>query len=279
MHLISPLFGFSLPNAFWVSSDENLAPQRSHLITIGITKNRFWNDLFSFTAEVYAKQIQNAVSLKENTSPFLVIPAIFGRETVDKWSEATTQGKGESYGMEYMLRKEGNHFEGWISYTLSKTTLQFDAINNGKSFPATYDRRHDLGIYASYRWLKQWKFSANFVYGTGNAISLPVGEYYAYSSSIGNNLSSSYPLLDFEDKNNYRMKPYHRLDISLEFNHVIAKKMGSIIVFSIYNLYNRANPFFYQLDQVATPNGNGKRKITQVSLFPIMPSVSWTIKI
>lgn len=278
MHLISTFSGFGFPNDLWVSSDENLAPQQSHLVTIGVTKKEIWKGI-SCTIEGYAKKINNAVGLRENASFFQVLPNAYLDNTVDKWSEITTQGNGQSYGIEYMLRKDGKHFEGWISYTLSKTTLQFDAINNGNPFPASFDRTHDLGIYASYETNKHWQFSANFVYGTGNAISLPVGEFYTYRSDASGNLYPSHTFLDYEKKNNYRMKAYHRLDISIQYSHLIAGKVKSNIEFSIYNVYNRANPFFYQLEQEQNSSGTGKRVLKQDSLFPIMPSISWSIKI
>ncbi len=279
MHLISTFSGFGFPNDLWVSSDENLAPQQSHLLTIGVSRKDIWKGI-SFTVEGYAKQINNAVSLRENASFFQVLPSTYWGSSINKWSEITTQGKGESYGLEWMVRKDGKHFTSWISYTLSKTILQFDDINNGNPFPASFDRTHDLGIFASYKTQKHWQFSANFVYGTGNAISLPVGEFYTYTSDItGGSLYPSYTLMDYEKKNNYRMKAYNRLDISIQYSHLIAKKIESNIELSVYNLYNRANPFFYQLEQEQNPNGNGKRVLKQVSLFPIMPSISWNIKI
>jgi hypothetical protein len=276
MHLLSTFNGFGFPNDVWVSSDEHLKPQQSHLVTLGMRKKNIANGLFSFTAEGYYKLINNAVDMKENQSLFNLL--VYGDNT-NTWSEITTQGTGRSYGMEYMLRKEGKQFTGWISYTLSRTTMQFDALNSGNPFPATYDRRHDIGVYLSYRLKKHWKFSTNFVYGTGNAISLPVGEYYAYGSGITSGFTPAFPLLDYEKKNSYRMKPYNRLDIAIQYDHLIAKKIRSTIEFSIYNVYNRANPFFYQIEQQASESGPGTRKLQQISLFPIMPSISWSIKI
>jgi hypothetical protein len=279
MHLLSTFSGFGFPNDIWVSSDENLAPQRSHLITLGICKNNIANSQLSFSAEGYYKRMNNVVGLKENASLFQILPSTYFGNTIDKWSEITTQGTGTSYGMEYMIRKDGQHFKGWISYTLSKTTLEFEKLNQGNPFPATYDRRHDLGVYLSYRTAKHWTFAANFVYGTGNAISLPVGEYYTYSTTLATSLAPSYPLFDYEHKNNYRMKPYHRLDISIQYAHLIAHKIKSSFELSVYNVYNRANPFFYQINQESNQFGNGKRTLQQISLFPIMPSISWSIKI
>jgi hypothetical protein len=271
--------GFGLPNDIWLSSDENLSPQQSQIVALGITKKNIANGLFSFTAEGYVKRMNNVVSLRENASLFQVLYSAYFGTNIDKWSELTTQGSGQSYGMEYMIRKEGKHFQGMLSYTLSKTMLHFETLNAGNPFPASYDRRHDLGVFISYRTNKHWKFSTNFVYGTGNAISLPVGEYYTFNTSLASSLAPSYPLFDYEHKNNYRMKPYHRLDISIQYLHLIAQKVESTIEFSIYNVYNRANPFFYQLEQEPTPNGKVKNVLKQVSLFPIMPSISWSLKI
>lgn len=280
MHLLSPFNGLGFPNDVWVSSDENLAPQQSHLITLGATRKNIANGMFSFTVEGYYKLMNNAVGLKENSSLFQVLLEPSFESHVEKWSELTTQGKGHSYGIEYMLRKEGKHFTGMLSYTLSRTMLQFEDLNLGNPFPASYDRTHDLGLYLSYRMARHWKFSTNFVYGTGNAISLPVGEFNSFSGGVTSAFYPSYPQFDYEEKNSYRMKAYNRLDISIQYEHIIAQKIASTIEFSIYNVYNRANPFFYQIEQESTSSGApGPKVLKQVSLFPIMPSISWSIKI
>lgn len=278
LHLITTFSGLGFPNDLWVSSDENLAPQRSHLITAGITKRGILKTL-SFTTEVYAKQLENTVGLRENTSFLDVLPPIDNRASVDKWSELATQGKGQSYGIEFTLKKEGDRFQSWISYTLSKTTLQFEDVNNGRSFPATFDRRHDLGTYVSYRTPKHWQFSANWVVGTGNAISLPVGEFYTVQNLPQGSLSQSFTLLDYESKNAYRMRTYHRLDISIQFRHRIGKQLNSTIELSVYNTYNRANPFYYIVEQEYSESGPGRRKVQQMSLFPVIPSISWSISL
>lgn len=276
MHLLSAFSGISFPNDAWISSDENLKPQRAHIYTLGLSKTNLFGKNIVLSIEAYHKDIENAVSMKEGYTLFNILPLYPYAERVNNWSEIATQGTGQSDGIELSVKKEGTRFDFWLSYTLSKTTLQFDEINLGRRYRASYDRTHDIGAYIGYKASKHFTFSLNWVYGTGNAISLPVGEYYAIGHQPGQGLSPKQQRYDYEQKNSYRMRDYHRLDASIQYRHRIAPKVQSIIELSVYNAYNRANAFYYQIE---TDNqGSGKRSLQQLSIFPVMPALSWTIK-
>lgn len=276
MHLISAFSGFSFPNDVWISSDNNLKPQRAHIYTIGVSKTNLFDKNIVLSIEAYHKDIENAVSMKEGYTMFNIIPTSPYFERVNNWSEIATQGKGESKGIELSVKKEGTRFDFWLSYTLSRTTFQFDEINLGRRYLASYDRTHDAGAYIGYKASKHFTFSLNWVYGTGNAISLPVGEYYAIGNEQGQGPFQGQPRYDYEHKNNYRMKAYHRLDASVQYKHKITPFVQSIIELSVYNAYNRANAFYYQIEPDS--QGSGKRTLQQLSLFPVMPALSLTIK-
>jgi hypothetical protein len=192
-----------------------------------------------------------------------------------------TFGKGNSYGAELFIRKNTGKLTGWVSYTLSKTTQQFDALNFGKSFPFTYDRRHVLNVVGLYELNKKWSFSANFVFNSGGAFTLPVGRIPVFE---GSTLYETY-YSDFNERNNYRLNNYHRLDIGATYKrpHPDLPQRGrrkrlkydSEWVFSLYNVYSRQNPYFVYLTTDPTTK---TPQAKQVSLLPIIPGVSYNFK-
>lgn len=157
-----------------------------------------------------------------------------------------------------------------MGYTLSWTWRRFPDLNDGHKYPNKYDRRHDLSIVGIYELSPKWKLSSIFVFGTGNATSLPERFYF-----VDGTLTQ-----EFSSINAYRMKPYHRLDLAATYTPKPKKprKYKSSWVFSIYNAYSRQNPYFYYFDQDGRL-ADGSLKVTakQVSLFPIIPSVTWNV--
>ncbi|MFA6260524.1 MAG: TonB-dependent receptor [Bacteroidia bacterium] len=278
LHLISAFNGFGLPADAWVASDDRLQPQHSDQFTLGLVKNDIGGKGISISCEAFVKDIQHAVAIKEGASFFQVLPtASFGKQ-YKTWSELATQGNSEAMGLEWMLHKRGKRISGHISYTLSRTLMQFDSINLGRTYHASFDRTHDLGIFISFHPGRHWQFSAIWVYGTGNAITLPAGEYNMVIEDPGQTGGGfGWPEAYYEKKNAYRMQSYHRLDVSLQYSHKFAG-INSTIELSVYNVYNRANPFFYQIENEDAINGTGKRILQKVSLFPVIPSVSWSVK-
>ena len=160
---------------------------------------------------------------------------------------------------------------GWIGYTLSWTWRKFPALNGGETYPAKYDRRHDLSVVGMYELNKHWKLSAVFVYASGNATSLPE-QFYIIEGVLTQKYSSI---------NQYRLPAYYRLHFYATYTPTYKpnKKIHGSWVFSIYNVYSRANPYFIYFDQTGSPyNGTLKVEARQVSLFPIIPSVTWNFK-
>ncbi|MES2780868.1 MAG: TonB-dependent receptor [Bacteroidota bacterium] len=279
VHLISTFNGLGLPSDIWMGTDDIISPQRSQQINGGIAKKNILSSKFSFSMEAYYKTIEKMAVLREGASFFQMIPWFSNQPAVEDWRTLLTQGRCHSYGLEWLLKKDGQRFTGWISYTLSKTEMTVSDINQGRSYPANYDRRHDFGIYLSYKATSHLSIAANWVYGSGYPISLPVGEYFTTQHDI-NQGSGNYSgtKFDFETKNNYRMKAYHRLDLSIQYTHLIAHRFKSTIELSAFNVYNRANAFYYLIANKDDSNGNSERVLRQTSLFTILPSLSWTIK-
>jgi hypothetical protein len=189
---------------------------------------------------------------------------------------AVIQGKGLSYGVEFFLKKKFGNTNGWIGYTWSRTTRQFDELNNGESYFYRYDRTHDFSLVLSQKLSKKWSGTLVFVYGTGNAVTLPKGRFaYRVGYDQANN-QPKYVFIDLYDKiNDYRLPAYHRMDISFTYLHKKTEKWESSWNFSVYNVYNRANPYFiYFSPDIATLSV----KAYMVYLFPILPSVAWNFK-
>lgn len=259
IHLVSNA-GTTLPTDIWVPSTYKVKPQISNLYAAGLFKN-FKDNVYETSLEFYYKQMQNQIEYREGYTP----------NTLEDTENFFTFGKGWSYGSELFINKVKGKLTGWIGYTLSWTWRKFDALNFGEKYPAKYDRRNDLSVVAMYELNKKWKLSAAFVYGSGNAATLPQRFYI-----VGGVLTQEYSRI-----NEYRLPSYHRLDLSaiLTPKKNENRKWKSEWVFSIYNTYSRQNPYFIYFDQNGSPlNGTLTIQAKQVSLFPIIPAVTWNFK-
>ncbi|MBS1746073.1 MAG: TonB-dependent receptor [Bacteroidetes bacterium] len=257
IHLVSNA-GTTLPTDIWVPSTYLVKPQDGLLYAAGYFRN-FNNSMFETSIELYYKTMKHQIEYAEGYTPSLSDP-----------EQSFVFGKGWSYGSELFINKVKGRLTGWIGYTLSWTWRQFPDLNNGNKYPSKYDRRHDLSVVAIYQLSTKWKLSSTFIYGSGNAISLPERFYF-----IDGVLTQEYSSI-----NAYRMKPYHRLDVAVTYTpkHKKPRKYTDNWVFSIYNLYSRQNPYFYYYDQEGNiADGNLTISAKQVSLFPIIPSITWNI--
>jgi len=259
IHLLTNA-GLGLPTDLWVPSTANVKPQQANQIALGAAKTQ---GNFEFSVEGYYKQMKNLIEYKDGAS--------YVNLEEDWQSKVATGGKGESYGMEVLAQKKKGSLSGWIGYTLSWTNRQFDELNEGKWFPYRYDRRHDISVAITHTWNKRMDFSMAWVFGTGTAVTLPTEEYAEGSSNPGYYFPSS--IKYYESRNNFRMRDYHRLDLSFSFWK--DKKWGQRKwTLGIYNAYNRQNPFFMELSS----DRNGNKKFIQYSLFPIIPSIAYSFK-
>lgn len=264
IHLVSSSTT-TLPTDLWVPSTKLVKPQLSLQYSLGYFRN-FLNNMFETSVEVYYKQMFHQIEFGESSS------VKFNQDIEDQF----TFGKGYSYGAEFLFKKAIGKLNGWVGYTISQTRRVFPDINGGKSFPAKYDRTHDLSVVVQYEYQRKsipkprvkWKFSAVFVYGTGQATTLPIGRYFINGQIIN----------QYGDRNSYRMAPYHRLDLGATMV-LIRKKHYSDITISVYNVYNRMNPYFIYYNITGTTgSGDTKVEAKQASLFPILPSITWNFK-
>jgi hypothetical protein len=192
-------------------------------------------------------------------------------------------GKGWAYGSEFYLEKKKGRLTGWIGYTLAWTWRKFPDISGGEKFHPRYDRRHDISVVAMYQLSPRVSLSASWVYSTGNAVTLPQSRYFFQDINGTTNPVPGIQIVpDYGVKRNtFRLEPYHRMDVGLVYK--MKPRWGEADwTFSIYNLYSRMNPYFVFFETVTeNPDGTGNVKgiqAKQVSLFPIIPSVTYNFK-
>lgn len=259
IHLVSNA-GTTLPTDIWVPSTYRVKPQISWLYAAGLFRN-FKDNMYETSLELYYKQMQNQIEYKEGYAP----------TSLQDTENSFTFGNGWSYGTELFISKTKGRLTGWIGYTLSWTWRKFPGLNNGDKYPAKFDRRHDMSVVATYELSKKWKLSGTFVFGSGNAASLPERFYI-----VDGILTQEYSRI-----NQYRLPSYHRLDLAaiLTPKKNEHRKWKSEWVFSVYNAYSRKNPYFIYFDQSGSPyNGTLQIQAKQVSLFPVIPSVTWNVR-
>ena len=231
----------SLPTDLWVPSTARVKPQQSWQAALGFAKT--FDDKYEFSVEGYYKEMDNVISFKEGSS------FAFGLE--DDWQDKITQGTGEAYGLEFFLQKKSGKTTGWIGYTLAWNNRTFEEINGGNPFPFRYDRRHDLSIVAIHKFNERVSLSGAWIFGTGNAFTLPRFSYpteqisNTYIDFNGNPVTNTFTneVQSLGQKNNFRMTNYHRLDLSLELTKQ-KKRVLRTWVFGVYNTYFHSNPYF-----------------------------------
>ncbi len=192
-------------------------------------------------------------------------------QTSESWEDKVIAGKGKTYGSELFARKSTGKLTGWIGYTLSWSDRTFKQINKGKEYPFKYDSRHNFSLTANYRWSQRIEISSNFVYYTGLPTTLPLGEYEYYAEYN----TVNFAVKNVDVRNNFRMSDYHRLDLAISFIKEKKKGIRSWNI-SIYNVYNRKNPYYIESYQ---STANNRTEVYQHSLLPIIPSVSYHYKL
>jgi hypothetical protein len=254
LHLLSNSTS-SNPTDLWIPSSNNVKPEIADQGSIGYFRN-FKQNRYEFSVETYYKSMQNEIDYKNGAQ-------LIANENVES---QLLYGKGRAYGVELFLKKKVGKFTGWLSYTLSRTELKIDGVNQNHWYPAKQDRTHDLSLVGIYQANRKWTLSAIWVYYTGNAVSWPNGKYNIDGQTA----------FYYTQRNGYRMPAYHRMDVAATLQGKKKKKFESSWTFSIYNLYGRENAYsiVFQTD----PNDPTKTQALQYSLFRFVPSVTYNFK-
>jgi hypothetical protein len=265
-----------MPTDLWVPSTNILNPQLSHQVAAGVSHS--FKDEYELSIEGYYKTMDNVIEYREGASVF---------DVHRSWEDKMLQGEGRSYGIELFAQKKTGAFTGWIGYTVSWSDRRFDELNQGRRFSYKYDRRHDISIVAMRSFGERVELSGAWVFGSGNCITIPVGIFH--TSNPFNPDTPQIEVLEYGERNGYRMAPYHRLDLSIS---LIKKKRHyeRRWVFGVYNAYNRRNPYYIDIEEntrndgfrpeSSIPSGSVMKqyRYRQISLFPVIPSISYQFK-
>lgn len=254
LHLLSNSTS-SNPTDLWIPSSNNVRPEIADQESIGYFRN-FKDNRYEFSVEAYYKSMQNQIDYKNGAQ-------LIANENVES---QLLFGKGRAYGLELFLKKKAGKFTGWLSYTLSRTELKIDGVNQNNWYPAKQDRTHDISLVGIYQAGRKWILSATWVYYTGNAVTWPNGKYNI------NGQTAFY----YTERNAYRMPAYHRMDVAATLQGKKRKRFSGSWTFSVYNLYGRENAYsiVFQTD----PNDPTKTQALQYSLFRFVPSVTYNFK-
>ncbi len=255
-----------LPTDLWLPVTPEVKPQYSNQYSFGLTYSR--NAMYELNMEGYFKSLHQIYAYKEGVDYL---------STDNSWERNIELGSGRSYGIACTLRKQIGKLSGWFSYAYSKTDRQFEEVNFGKSFPYKYDRRNQVNTVAKYAFTENFSVNATWIYATGMAYSLSTAKYSSlfnlYNWNAPDNPASYIDV--YENRNNKRMPAYHRLDISVE-HFKQRKRIARTWNLTVYNVYGRFNPYLIYWDEDKIDYGT--RKIKQVALFSVVPSISCRIE-
>lgn len=249
---------FALPTDVWYPVTSQVKPQFSDQLSAGyqfVIKEP--EILAGF--DLYYKEMSNQIAFREATN------LTFNNE----FEDALLQGRGNSYGAEFLIRRDHGKLKGWLAYTLSWSNRQFDELNNGKPFRARYDRRHNISIVTNYTPHPRWTFSGVWEFISGARFT-PVIGYYAVPNPIlsGVDLIPIYP-----ERNSVGLNDSHRLDLSVTLNGFPRRnKWYGELQLSVYNVYNRATPIAISLNYDETED---RYYYEQPGLFGVLPSLTY----
>ncbi len=278
VHLLSNA-SVSLPTDLWVPVTKRIKPMYSHQYSVGVFYNLL--NTLDLSVEGYYKSMSNLIEYKDGAS-------FLGSST--GWEDKVVMGDGWAYGVEFLAQKSFGKTTGWVGYTWAKAERLFNrpgqALNFGEVFPAKYDRRHDVSIVVSHKFSDRFDIAGTWVFATGNTGTLALQSFIALQEPEYNRygqIVSTYENLDYiSGRNNYRFNSYHRLDLGMNFHK--KKKYGTRTWnISVYNAYSNNNPFLVMPTEdydwnPATNMYEVRKKLIQVSIFPIIPSISYSYK-
>jgi len=277
VHLLS-YSGTGVPADYWMPTSENVRPETSIQHSIAMAKTMLGGQ-YEVSLEAYYKTLNNLIAFKPGES-------LMGN--LGSWENVVEkEGAGTNYGIELFIQKMEGKTTGWIGATLSKAERIFVNLNDGKPFPFKYDRLLDLSIVVNQKLKKNIVLSATWTYGTGYPITLATEHYFFHEDE---RFTEDEDIFIYKGINSFKMRDYHRLDVAANFTKKTKWGEGTWS-FSIFNLYNRQNPYYYYYDRkivsrsIADP-GHGlvfvtvydKLKLYQRSLFSFFPSLSYSFK-
>ena len=257
----------SFPTDQWFSVNQNIKPQRADQLAIGLFKN--FDIGLETSAEVYYKWLKNQIDYRDNAQ-------LAFNENLDG---ELLVGDGWAYGAEFYVAKTEGSSSGFISYTWAKTMRQINGISGDNPYVAGFDRRHNLSAVFTQKFSKRLLGTVSFVFASGQPLTTPVGKYF-YNGEWQTNYND-------QERNNFRLPAYHRADIgvTLKGKEKPNKRLKSSWNFSIYNAYNRENPYALYFREISDtdlekfPEAQvGNTAALQTTLFKIIPAITWNFE-
>ena len=247
----------------WIPASAQSKPQIADQVALGL--ERFDpKGIWKLSADIYYKRLKNQVEYRNHAHLLM-----------NRYLEAEVlSARGKAYGFEAQIKKEKGKTTGWLNYTYARTLRKTSYLNDGSFFPANFDQPHQLQISAQQRISNRLSLAVNWVYHTGQPITLPIGTFQYEGLNP--------PL--YADRNNGRLPDYHRLDVSLTLRNKDkpGRKKEAYWVFGLYNAYHRLNASTAfvspQLEDIDLIGDRNKTGYYQLSIFGILPSVSYNFK-
>lgn len=257
-----------MPTDTWTVSDPYIKPAIGDQVMLGYFKN-FKRGVYETSVEVYYKEVSNAMEFKDG-AVLIMNPAI---------EQDLLSADLQAYGIEFLVRKNSGRLAGWISYTFSRSFMttsgakQEELINRGEKYPSSFDKPHDVSAVVSYKISRRFTFGSSFTYNTGRPTYYPE----AYVPVYYNNL------VYYSDRNKYRLRDYHRLDVSITWDTSLRKrkKFYSSWIFSVYNVYGRKNVYstYYQKNIPMAMNNYKSYALYELSIIGVpIPSITYNIR-
>lgn len=256
--------GYGFGYDAWLPATPQISPSQARQWSFGLAREISKLGL-EISAEYYRKSLKNLIDYPDGTN--------FSGMFAEPWDEIVKSGGiGRGSGLELMISRNIGKLRGRVSYTLSKSELQFDDINEGKWYPMRYDRRHNLNFSLNYSFTKKWSLNSTFIYQSGHPITLPVGVV----------MYQGKPNYIYHERNNGNMPAFHKLDVGATRYGKLWDKYKTKLSFGVYNMYNRANPLYLDFKQVYhDPSQSNKPSsivVKQYSLFPFLPFINYSVE-
>ena len=237
-----------LRSMLWIPISKDFGPEVSNVFSAGFqgrtTNNYVW------TVDGYYKKTSGMVDFKSGAS------FIFDNSLLDMLDRIN----GRAYGLETGIVKLKGKLTGSISYTYSRSKIEWSAPEGLLWIPSNADRPHNFNLTAKYFISSRASIGLNWIYTSGSPATI-----YMHNTSYGE---------WFETKNNIRYFDYHRLDLS--YRRIIHKRKITVLLdVDIYNVYNRKNTFYLMQTYDESKKSYYYKNI---SLFPVMPSLTLTFK-
>lgn len=263
----------SLPTDYWMPITRNNPPLISHQVSAGLYASVGKHYIFSI--EGYYKKMNNLLEYKDD---YKHLPA-------HSWEDKLACGKGRSYGVDMQAEADFDKVRGFVGYGLMWSDRLFAGLNQGRRFPAKYDNRHKITLSATWQLSKRVELSGGWFFMTGNRMTLSL-ENYSYPDGYPTDMVPAYPDKDeempnyYEGRNNVRLPAYHRLDLGVSIHRPLKHGRSGTWKVSLYNAYSRMNPIMIEKDNRKQTMGGQhlEPRFRQFSLFPVIPSVSYTYK-